>query len=144
VIRRLIEWPERGVGAVSRITQAIVVCRLAAAEVRIEALGRKTVEALDRLLQRVSRDLHVAREISDGLTSQDRAPLDQFFGEAAFLERVCSRDVSMYVALVKDHPARHCLIGVHRLAHFDVLVRLVAEPSAGAVDVNGPGSLPPA
>src|SRR6202012_1201666 len=73
VVRRLVERPERGVRAVPGITQAVVVRRLAAAEVGVEALGRKTIEALYRLFQRAGRDLHLAREIGDGVSPEDRA-----------------------------------------------------------------------
>ena len=53
-------------------------------------------------------------------------------GRLALLERVGPRDVSAYITVVEDHPARHRLVGVHRLADLDVGVRLVAESSAGS------------
>ncbi len=143
VERRAIDRPERGVGLVPGITQADVVRRLAAAEVGIETLGGELVEALDRLLQRFCGNIDLACQLADRGGALDGTLLDQFFGQRALLERVCARDVSAEIALVEDLPARHRLVGVHRLADFDIGVRLVAEPPAGSVDVDSPRPLPP-
>ena len=51
VERRPIERAQRGVRLVAGVAEAVVVRRLAAAEVGVEALGGELVEALDRLLQ---------------------------------------------------------------------------------------------
>src|SRR6185437_97209 len=91
VVRCPVERPERGVRAIPRITEAGVVRRLAAPEIRVEAPGGKLVEALDRLLQGVGRHLHLAGQLDDGVAPQDGAPLDQVLGQTTFLERVRSR-----------------------------------------------------
>ena len=64
-------------------------------------------------------------------------------GRLPLLQRVGARHVPADVTLVEDLPARHGLVGVHRLADLDVGVRLVAEPPAGPVDVDGARALPP-
>ena len=50
--------------------------------------------------------------------------------------------MSADITLIEDLPARHGLVGVHRLADFDIRIRLVPEPLAGTVDVDGSWSLP--
>ena len=42
-------------------------------------LAAKPLNRFTVSLQRAGRYLHLAREIGDGVTSQDRAPLDQLF-----------------------------------------------------------------
>ena len=57
------------------------------------------------------------------------------------LQRVDAGDVAANVSVVEDHPARHRLVRVHRLADLHVGVRLVAESPAGRVHIDGAGPL---
>ena len=138
VERRPVQRADGGVGPIPRITQAVVVGRLAPAEVGVEPFDRELVEALDRSRQFVGGKLGLAGQVLDGVGAFDRTGLDQLGGQLLFaLERVGAGDVAPHVSVVEDHPAGHRLVGVHRLADLDVGVRLVAESSAGEVDVDG-------
>jgi hypothetical protein len=139
----VIDRPERGIGFVPGVTQADVVRRLATPEVGIETLRGELVESLDRVLQCICGNIDLTCQLANGRSPLDGTLLDQFFGQCALLEWVCTRDVSAEVALVEDLPARHGLAGVHRLADLDIGVRLVAEPLAGSVDVDSPWPLAP-
>ena len=94
VVRRALEWAQRGVGSIPGIAEAVVVCRLAAPEVGVEALGRELVEALDGVLQFVCGNVDLAGQVADRVATHDGAPLDQLFGQATLLQRVGARDVS--------------------------------------------------
>ncbi len=85
VVRRAIDRPERGVRFVAGIAEAVVVGRLAAAEVGVEALGGELVEALDRLLQFIGGDIDLAGQVGDRFGALDGSLLDQCLGQAALL-----------------------------------------------------------
>ena len=73
VVGRALERAERGVGLMPGIAEAVVVGRLAPAEVGVEALGRELVEPLDRVLQFISGNVDLAREVADGVAALDGA-----------------------------------------------------------------------
>src|SRR6202012_5358529 len=137
-----LQWTDCGVGPIPGITQAVVVGRLSPAEVGVQSLGRKLVEAVDGARQFVCGEVGLASQVLDGAGAFDRAGIDQLGRQLLLtLQRVDTGDVAAYVAVVEDHPARHRLVRVHRLADLHVGVRLVAESPAGRVDVDGAGSL---
>jgi enoyl-CoA hydratase/carnithine racemase len=114
-----------------RIAEAVVVDGLATGEVGVEALGSEAVEPLDRARQFVGGNLDPTGEVGDGVAPFDRTAVEKPSRQLPVaLERVGARDVAAHVAVVEDHPARHRLVGVHRLSDLDVGVGLVAEPAA--------------
>src|SRR6185312_8705073 len=95
------------------------------------AFRRVFVEPPNGVLEFISRNVDLACEVGDGGATNDGGALDQLLRHPAFLQRIGAGYVPAHVTLVEDHPARHRLVGVHRLAHLDVGVRLVAELAAG-------------
>ena len=96
-----------------------------------------------RRFKRIDADVHLLGEAADRVSTLDGTVLDQCFGHGALLEGIGARDIPVHITLVEDLPARHCLVGIHGLADFDIRVRLVAEPPAGSVDIDGTGTLTP-